>query len=332
MDFTTEDLFDPNDKGAKQASVVIYGNMKKVLERINPQSLRETQIAKDRWNNYIRENLKNELGFKLAKQRNTKERNVQGIKLDVYPSVPAPLITLFFKYDTGIWEMILEEKVIQQAKSSIDYNQERAEKIIQLTGADTKFRADLQGTQEYLDFLLSYIASKKQEIVVELKKIETDIGGRYNVRKNKVELFWLGIAFLSALTKKSIEEITYVILSHEMAHAYTHLGYDMDGQNWDSVSFEKADPFITEGIAQFYTNVLCQKNTSVPGAVDAFHSLLDTKVTHYNDFKHWLPSTVERKNEIVRLALINTRRKNILKYGQFMNEIEIATTGLSLGN
>ena len=33
-----------------------------------------------------------------------------------------------------------------------------------------------------------------------------------------------------------VEALTYVVLAHELAHAYTHLGRDIDGNAWDTES------------------------------------------------------------------------------------------------
>ena len=44
-----------------------------------------------------------------------------------------------------------------------------------------------------------------------------------------------------------------MVLTHELAHAYTQLGADIDGRRWAAASFAKAETELKEGLAQYYT-------------------------------------------------------------------------------
>src|SRR4030095_13125762 len=47
--------------------------------------------------------------------------------------------------------------------------------------------------------------------------------------EGEIELYWGIIGLISRLLRCSVEALTVVVLAHELAHAYTHLGYDIDG-------------------------------------------------------------------------------------------------------
>jgi hypothetical protein len=50
---------------------------------------------------------------------------------------------------------------------------------------------------------------------------------------------WLGCA---------VDDLAIVVLTHELAHAYTQLGADIDGRRWAAASFAKAETELKEGL------------------------------------------------------------------------------------
>jgi hypothetical protein len=67
------------------------------------------------------------------------------------------------------------------------------------------------------------------------------------------------ISFMAGVLGVPVEALTVVVAVHELAHAYTHLGRDIDGKKWDTNTFSQVDPRTSEGLAQFYTEVICKK-------------------------------------------------------------------------
>lgn len=49
-----------------------------------------------------------------------------------------------------------------------------------------------------------------------------------------------------------LEPVTAVVLAHELAHAYTHAGLDIDGVRWEASDFRRSELAIVEGLAQYY--------------------------------------------------------------------------------
>ena len=58
-------------------------------------------------------------------------------------------------------------------------------------------------------------------------------------------------ALFAAAFDVRIEDLTVVTLAHELAHAYTHLGRDIDGAAWRDPGFGLSDRDVLEGGATF---------------------------------------------------------------------------------
>ena len=71
-------------------------------------------------------------------------------------------------------------------------------------------------------------------------------------RVPRIERYWQMIGFVANQLDVTLADLTIVVLSHEQAHAYTHLGHDADGCTWDLDSFKKSDLGLVEGLAQYY--------------------------------------------------------------------------------
>jgi hypothetical protein len=70
------------------------------------------------------------------------------------------------------------------------------------------------------------------------------------INRATIRLYWGVIGLVSEWLGCSIEEV----LAHELAHAYTQLGADIDGRRWAAPSFAKAETALKEGLAQYYTD------------------------------------------------------------------------------
>ena len=83
------------------------------------------------------------------------------------------------------------------------------------------------------------------------------------------------IAMVAAMLDVRIEDLTVVVLAHELTHGYTHIGRDIDGLQWADDVFCRTDRAIVEGLAQFYTEVVTNKIAlRSPGPKLAYERLL----------------------------------------------------------
>jgi len=112
----------------------------------------------------------------------------------------------------------------------------------------------------------------KIEALQKIWGLQVDVLGAYFFRRPEVELYWLAIAIMASIAGVDVEPLTFVTLTHELAHAYTHLGRDIDGNQWETEDFSKSDDRIVEGLAQHYTQTVCQKlQLRYPAPLEVFN-------------------------------------------------------------
>jgi hypothetical protein len=97
-------------------------------------------------------------------------------------------------------------------------------------------------------------------------------------------VYWMVIGVMSGVLGVPVDALAIVVATHELAHAYSHLGRDIDGSRWETEAFARAELNIAEGIAQFYTEMICHK---LPGEVvrSCMIESRKTSITSYSVFE-----------------------------------------------
>jgi hypothetical protein len=124
-----------------------------------------------------------------------------------------------------------------------------------------------------------------------------------------------------------VDDLTVVVLTHELAHAYTHLGADIEGHRWPSSKFAAAETALTEGLAQYYTHRVLERLSSrgrYSGARKIFEDMLPAQPDAYRSHEPWKKSSPEA----VRLAMLEVRRRNEGKLSEFNARLDRADEGL----
>lgn len=117
-----------------------------------------------------------------------------------------------------------------------------------------------------------------------LKKIQTllflelgkskDVFGGYIYKDSRIELYYIPLILFSQLNQIDLEHFIVIILAHELAHAYHHLGLDTDGISWPNMP--DADLGIKEGLAQYYSALYVEEQKNLyPGLETAYLKLLE---------------------------------------------------------
>lgn len=151
--------------------------------------------------------------------------------------------------------------------------------------------------------------------------IDEDVLGAYFFRIPEIRLYWVVIGITSRALGVSAEALTIVVLAHELAHAYTHLGRDIDNERWKTEQFASSDLYIVEGLAQFYTQVVCRRlEQRMPAALEAYHALLEKQSVPYRSHLDWVGDD-ERGGEIVRISMIECRSKAITASSAFSDAV-----------
>jgi hypothetical protein len=189
---------------------------------------------------------------------------------------------------------------------------------------DPRGSSVLNGREVHLDAVFSL----SEDLLKEVQKfnltkwileVDQDVLGRYVYRVPKdlfgdlheahIELYWAVIGLLVRLLGTSAEALTAVVFAHELTHAFTHMGSDTDRNRWPTRDFAKADHAVKEGLAQYYTALVCsQLDRQQPGTSGAYAALLADQPPAYHTHERWLE---DHKPEEVRDAIIQARRRGL---------------------
>ena len=181
---------------------------------------------------------------------------------------------------------------------------------------------EIVSVNRFAENLLKHI--KKNDNAQRILKIDEDVLGAYFFRVPEIRIYWIVIGVYSQLLDVPIEALTVVVLAHELAHAYTHLGYDIDNRDWKTEDFARSDLHLVEGLAQFYTKVICEQiEQRFPAAKKAFEELLKNQSDEYKEHENWSKKEASgHLGETVRISMIECRSKGILEKDEFQEIVE----------
>ena len=142
-----------------------------------------------------------------------------------------------------------------------------------------------------------------------------DIFGCYFITENKVVLYVAPCVLFCQLHGLDLDSFIVMILAHELAHGYNHIGRDKDGNFWEDFGY--TDDFLAEGLAQYYTeafiNKYSYKQIRLP---DVFEKTLRYQPDPYSVHKSWNASF-----EQVFAAFIESRRNRFTAYSDFESNL-----------
>lgn len=145
-----------------------------------------------------------------------------------------------------------------------------------------------------------------------------------------IELYWGVIGLFAQLLAVDVEDLATVILSHELAHAYTHVGTDIDGHAWSTQDFANTEPSLKEGLAQYYGFLACWRGrVATPKATEAFEKLLQHQPAAYHAHEPWLQDI---DPEQIRLSVLQTRRSGAATLKDFNARLANAKNILQRGH
>lgn len=286
-----------------------------LLKAIDPNAEEKVTRTFRTWNLIIRDQLRNETGFRL-----THGDQQVNVPVRIESGIPAPLIEpLWSAQKVGF--LLLHRNLISKSKQGVEFIGKEFLKV-------TDFLLNLRSKEEpeatwsevnRVHGLLMALDGElnKVDLLKNILRIEQDILGAYFFRKPQIRIYWLAIGIVALMLDVEIEALTVAVLAHELAHAYTHLGRDIDGRQWETETFAQSDIHIVEGLAQYYTQSVCTKLAGrYPLALGAFNRLLEEQSAPYRCFGGW----IEGKNdpgEFVRHCLIQTRAQSLIDYDAF---------------
>jgi hypothetical protein len=146
--------------------------------------------------------------------------------------------------------------------------------------------------------------------------------GVYNIKNSRISLYIKPIYFYCKVKNLNFKTFVILVLIHELAHGYSHIGLDKDRQSWEKIGV--TDLNIVEGIAQYYTKRFFEKyNKRFNDGLSVFESLLEDQANCYKAFIEWQVS-----DEQLYRAFVELRRNGKTKTGEFKELIEASKTAI----
>jgi hypothetical protein len=144
----------------------------------------------------------------------------------------------------------------------------------------------------------------------------------YRVNRAWIKLYWGVVGLTSEWMGCSPEDLTLVVLTHELAHAYTQLGADIEGRRWPAAAFSVAETGLKEGLAQYYTDrVLKRLGNRFPNAYKVYQKMLPKQPQAYRSHIKWV---TDYSPESVRRAMLEVRRWQHGTLSEFNQRLEEA--------
>jgi hypothetical protein len=263
------------------------------------------------------------------------------VPIEVEPGYPVVLEHIQFSDDFGrIMVLGRYRALLQQARNGASGLIGLRDSLLELPESEKWISAsctDLQSVANWAAALLKVL--DQHDPLKSILAVNQDFLGIYDydsralfvdeqaINRATIRLYWGVIGLVSQWLGCDVEDLTVVVLTHELAHAYTQLGADIEGRRWAAPLFAKAESALIEGLAQYYTDrVLHRLQRSYAGALNIFLTLLTGQPDVYRTHEPWMRHS---SPEAVRRAMLEIRRWSEGKLTDFNRRLEIAQRELS---
>ena len=278
----------------------------------------EVEKAKEKWRQQIQDLVRNLTGLRLTHLSSSRE--AVRLVIRVAPGLPKKVIEKI-KSDVGQTGLVKEQLIREHLsfhKATLNILKDNCMKLLesglfdnlQKLGWDKaeSYRSAIESALEVIKELLK--EAEQAQIISKILEIEEDVLGEYSPQSpfsGEITLYWMVIGAVARWLGVSVEGLTVVVLTHEMVHAYTHLGTDIDGFGC-FVCFEMAKPEVHESLAQYFTHKVMEI-LEVRGHGEfwkAYEELLKLQKGPYKEHEKWLENKFTP--EVVRAAFLSLRR------------------------
>lgn len=308
--------------------------------RLWPRDVGQLRV-RDRVQPVLREALRAEcrLVFRTPEESEQKRPGAQ-VPIEVVPGFPMVLKDITFPDDFQRVVLLGRYRILLEHAHNGTFGILRLrDELLRLPEPEKWVAAsasDLQSVANWTAALLKVL--DQQDPLKRVLSVSEDFLGIYEydarglfadehaVNRATIRLYWGVIGLVSGWLGCGVEDLAIVVLAHELAHAYTQLGADIEGRRWAVSSFAKADTALKEGLPQYYTDrVLHRLESRYSGALRVFLGLLPGQPEPYRAHQPWLDGS---SPEAVRRAMLEVRRWNEGKLADFNRRLEAARRGL----
>jgi hypothetical protein len=292
-----------------------------LIARVSPEVETKVKRVRDRTRSVIQEALRTECRLAMRTPEDA-EANRPGaqVSVEVAPGHPAVLKNVVFPDD---FERILElgrhRAALEQASAGVTGMQDLRVEFLRRPAPEQWVHAsesELNSVKAWADELIKLLDAHdplktalavREDFLGVYQYDASDIfADEYAVNRASIRLYWGVIGLIAEWMGCSVEDLAIVTLTHELAHAYTQLGADIESRRWPASVFHKAESGLVEGLAQYYTDrVLTRLERRYPGALEVYKRMLPGQPDSYRSHEKWVK---EFSPESVRRAMLEVRR------------------------
>jgi hypothetical protein len=318
--------------------------LSKLLEVIPSDTEAVVARARDETNQALRERLRQLTGFRFGGSRKPGTEDdladAMPVRVALAPGLPAELADKTI--EEGEWALALlalHRPALAQLKGGSNDLLSIVPELLRdpvgerlLDGREVPLNATHHLAEDLLRAVSGFDLAKR------ILAVEGDVLGAYFPPQQRkwhaakpphIELYWAVIGLIAPLIGASTASLTTVVLAHELAHAFTQVGADIEGYRWEPAVFHAVELALKEGTAQYYTAKACERlERLAPDASATYKALLEKQPAAYRTHIPWLE---EHKEEEVRLALVQARRSNVTKLADLTALLTAAKEGLRTG-
>jgi hypothetical protein len=243
----------------------------------------------------------------------------------VVDGMPKPLAEATNELETWQWWLVLHRPALEQADRGLKLIGDQREMLAQQLG-DISTRMEAVGiSRSFISEILQH--SVEKNILERFGKIEEDILGAYWIHASRIQIYWMPLAIFAPILGVSVATLTVAVLCHELVHAYTHRGIDIDGGSWQTDRFIKADTYVKEGLAQYYTEqVMRVLGARLPDGLATFLAKTEKQSIPYRTYQDWLGAKKQPSPEATRLAMLEFRNADppVFDHDKFLEKLKLA--------
>lgn len=286
------------------------------LKLASPGICESVERTYKQWNAVLRDYLRTETALRL-----TVEGFSQSVPVKVDGGMPRPFVEVLRQFEGLEW-LLLNRPAMAAVASGTRFMENQVDSVRGKWGeaAGPSGVNEISRVRETAEAWLKKLDELR--VVDQIFGTDEDVLGAYYFRIPEIRLYWVVIGITARALGVSVEALTTVVLAHELAHAYTHLGHDIDNERWETERFARSDLDIVEGLAQFYTQVVCKRlEKRMPAALKAYQVLLEKQSSRYKAQLEWVGDD-KNSSEIIRVSMIECRSTGLTKSSAFSEAVK----------
>ena len=140
------------------------------------------------------------------------------------------------------------------------------------------------------------------------------------------------LAIFAPLLGVPLATLSVVVLCHELVHAYTHRGIDLNKVSWRTDRFIATDTYVKEGLAQYYTEQIMRGlGDRLPDGLATFLAKTAKQSAPYTTYQNWLGEKKQPSPEATRLAMLEFRNAlpPVFEHQKFVETLKSAQAQIS---